>query len=130
MRALVKVLVILAVLALGVSLLVRECASGGNMGAMDRTCRCVGIEWTVYDRRAADGARATRCLGVVASRTCYRITDGPVVACPRRPAARARGHLGDGRQSTVTKRRSIAERLGNAERSRRVLPVCEECGSK
>ena len=53
------------------------------MGAMDRTCRCVGVEWTLYDQRPADGPRKTLCVGLVRSRTCYRDTDGPVVECPR-----------------------------------------------
>lgn len=78
-----RVLLILMAGALAAFLLVHECASGGNMGAMDRTCRCIGIEWTLDDRRPADGPRRTSCLGIVASRTCHRISGGPVIECPR-----------------------------------------------
>ncbi len=76
-------LLIVAAAVLAGLLLVRECASGGGMGAMDRTCRCAGVEWTLYDQRPVDGPRKTICVGLVRSRTCYRNTDGPVVACPR-----------------------------------------------
>jgi hypothetical protein len=70
------------VLAAAVWLLVHECAYGGGMGAAYRTCECRGVEWTVYDRRPADGPRFTICLGLVRSRTCYRLESGPVVPCP------------------------------------------------
>ncbi len=53
------------------------------MGARDRTCDCLGVERTLYDRRPADGPRQSLCVGVVLSRTCYRVTDGPVIECPR-----------------------------------------------
>jgi hypothetical protein len=74
---------IVIVAALAALLLVRECALGGGMGARDRTCRCLGVEWTLYDRRPADGPRQSLCLGVVLSRTCYRTAGGPVIECPR-----------------------------------------------
>ena len=63
-------------------LLVSECADGGGMAALYRTCRCLGVEWELYDRRPADGPHRTLCIGIVRARTCYRTTDGPVVACP------------------------------------------------
>jgi hypothetical protein len=62
--------------------LVSECAGGGGMAAPYQTCRCLGVEWELYDRRPADGPHRTLCVGVVRTRTCYRITDGPVVECP------------------------------------------------
>lgn len=76
--------VVLALVALGALavLLVRECAYGGGMGARDRTCACLGIEWQLDDRRAADGPRRSICIGLVRSRTCYRTSGGPVITCP------------------------------------------------
>ena len=78
-----RALLVLIAGALASLLLVRECAFGGGMGARDRTCRCLGVEWTLDDRRPADGPRQSLCVGVVLSRTCYRVTDGPVIECPR-----------------------------------------------
>lgn len=78
--------VALAVVAAGVVsvyLLVSECASGGSTGARYRTCECLGLEWELYDQRPADGPYKTVCIGLVRSRTCYRMTGGPVVECPR-----------------------------------------------
>ena len=69
-------------LAAAAWLLVHTCAQGGGMGAPYRTCECRGVEWTIYDRRPADGPRSTVCLGLVRSRTCYRLESGPVVPCP------------------------------------------------
>ena len=74
-------LTVMAMGGVGVYLLVSVCASGGNMGARYRTCECVGVEWELYDRRPADGPRKTVCIGFVRSRTCYRMTGGPVVEC-------------------------------------------------
>ena len=71
----------IAVLALGF-FLVRTCADGGAMGSAYRACRCIGLEWTVYDRTAADGPRRTLCLGLTASRSCHQFREGPLVACP------------------------------------------------
>ncbi|MGH7389558.1 MAG: hypothetical protein ACREM3_08900 [Candidatus Rokuibacteriota bacterium] len=67
----------------GAYLLVSECASGGNMGARYATCECLGVEWELHDQRPADGPHRTVCIGLVRSRTCYRMTGGPVVECPR-----------------------------------------------
>lgn len=64
-------------------LLIRECAYGGGMAAMYKTCECLGIEWELYDARPADGPRKTICLGIIQSRTCYRFDAGPVIECPR-----------------------------------------------
>jgi hypothetical protein len=41
------------------------------------------VEWELYDARPADGPHRTVCIGLVRSRTCYRMTDGPVVECSR-----------------------------------------------
>jgi hypothetical protein len=73
----------LAALALAgtMSLLVSVCADGGGMGARYQTCACLGVEWELYDTRPADGPHRTVCVGLVRSRTCYRMTDGPVVEC-------------------------------------------------
>jgi len=76
-------LVVLAVVGLAALLLVRECAYGGNMGARYKTCRCFGIEWELYDARPADGPHKTVCVGIITSRTCYRMTGGPVIECAR-----------------------------------------------
>ena len=65
----------------GASLLISVCASGGNMGARYQTCECLGIEWELQDGRAADGPHRTVCLGLVRSRTCYRMTGGPIIPC-------------------------------------------------
>lgn len=78
-----RVFVALAAGALAAYLLIHECAYGGGMGARDRTCECLGVEWQLYDRRPADGPRRSLCLGIVASRSCYRMTGGPVIQCPR-----------------------------------------------
>lgn len=65
--------------ALAALLLARECAYGGGMGARDRTCECLGVEWQLYDQRAADGPRRSVCVGLIRSRTCFRNSDGPVI---------------------------------------------------
>jgi len=72
-----------AALTLSAVLLVSECAYGGDMGARYKTCECLGLEWELYDVRAADGPHKTVCVGIVRSRTCYRMTGGPIVECPR-----------------------------------------------
>ena len=69
--------------SLAAFLLVSECAYGGGMGARYTTCRCVGVERELYDARPADGPHKTVCVGIVRSRTCYRMTGGPIVECPR-----------------------------------------------
>jgi hypothetical protein len=78
-------LALLIVIAGGLAamLLVRECAFGGGMGGRDRTCRCAGLEWTLYDRRPADGPRQSLCVGVVLSTTRYRMSGGPIIDCPK-----------------------------------------------
>jgi hypothetical protein len=81
MLGIVAALVLAAPLA--VLLLVSECAYGGGMGARDKTCECLGVERELYDARPADGPRRTVCVGIVRSRTCYRMTGGPIVECPR-----------------------------------------------
>jgi hypothetical protein len=81
------VLGVVAALVLAVSLaaflLVSECAYGGGMAARYKTCKCLGVERALYDTRPADGPHKTVCVGIVRSRTCYRMTDGPIVECPR-----------------------------------------------
>ena len=69
--------------SLAASLLVSECAYGGGMGALYKTCECRGVERELYDARPADGPHKTVCVGIVQSRTCYRMTGGPIVECPR-----------------------------------------------
>ena len=64
-------------------LLVSECAYGGGMGARYKTCQCLGVEREQYDARPADGPHKTVCVGIVRSRTCYRMTGGPIIQCPR-----------------------------------------------
>jgi len=76
-------LVVLAVVAVAGTLLIRECAYGGGMGASYKTCECFGMEWELYDSRPADGPRKTICLGIVRSRTCYQFDGGPIIPCPR-----------------------------------------------
>jgi hypothetical protein len=76
-------LVALAAAVLAALLLVRTCADGGNMGARDQTCECLGLEWLLHDGRPADGPRRTVCIGIVRSWTCYRMSGGPVVDCAR-----------------------------------------------
>jgi hypothetical protein len=51
------------------------------MGGAYRACTCRGVEWTLSDRRAADGPRHTLCLGIVTGRTCLRSRGGPADAC-------------------------------------------------
>ena len=82
-KGLRNVLLAIAVVAAAGSLLIRECAYGGGMGAAYKTCRCLGIERELYDHRPADGPRKTICVGIVQSTTCYRYTDGPVIECPQ-----------------------------------------------
>jgi len=72
-----------AAILLGGWFVVHQCAYGGGMGAAYRTCHCLGVEWQLYDRRPADGPRSTICLGIMRSRTCYRLESGPEVECPR-----------------------------------------------
>lgn len=74
---------VVAALVLSAGLLVSECAYGGGMGARYKTCECRGLEWELYDVRAADGPHKTLCVGIVRSRTCYGMTGGPIVECPR-----------------------------------------------
>jgi hypothetical protein len=61
---------------------IHVCADGGAMAAAYRACECLGLEWQLYDRTAADGPRRTLCFGIVRSATCYQSRDGPVVTCP------------------------------------------------
>ena len=56
---------------------VNECAYSGGMGAAYKSCDCLGIEWELYDRTAADGPRKTLCIGIVRSRECYQTMGGP-----------------------------------------------------
>ncbi|HUG37881.1 MAG TPA: hypothetical protein VML54_13060 [Candidatus Limnocylindrales bacterium] len=74
-------LVAVAASAIGASLLISVCASGGNMGARHQTCECLGIEWEIQDGRASDGPHRTVCLGLIRSRTCHQMTGGPVIDC-------------------------------------------------
>ena len=69
--------------SLAVFLLVSECAHGVGMAARYRTCECLGAERELYDTRPADGPHRTGCVGLVRSRTCYQMTGGPIVECPR-----------------------------------------------
>lgn len=73
-------LTVLVLIAVG-WLLINECAYGGGMGAAYRQCDCLGMEWELYDRTAADGPRKTVCLGIVQSTQCYQSMGGPRVAC-------------------------------------------------
>jgi len=82
-RRLGGALEVVAALVLSALLLVSECAYGGGMGARYKTCECLGFEWELYDMRAADGPHKTVCVGIVRSRTCYRMTGGPIVECSR-----------------------------------------------
>jgi hypothetical protein len=76
------VLGVVAAVGAAAWLLVSECAYGGGMGASYRTCECLGVEWELSDARPADGPHKTVCIGIVRSRTCYRMTGGPIVECP------------------------------------------------
>lgn len=79
------VLAAFAVSALAVYVfLYHECASGGAMASVYRTCTCSGIERVVADDTAADGPRRSVCLGVVTSRSCYRYREGPEIECGAR----------------------------------------------
>jgi hypothetical protein len=80
-RARSMVIVLVLLVAAGFAF-IQVCADGGAMAAAYRTCECRGLEWQIYDRTAADGARRTLCLGYLRSRTCYQFRTGPVVACP------------------------------------------------
>jgi hypothetical protein len=76
------VLVAFAVAALaGYVLLYHECADGGAMASVYRTCTCNGIERVLSDQTAADGPRRSVCLGWVTSRSCYRYREGPQIEC-------------------------------------------------
>jgi hypothetical protein len=68
--------------ALGLALMVRICADGGAMASAYRSCECLGLEYELYDRTAADGPRRTLCVGWMRSTTCYQFRSGPVVPCP------------------------------------------------
>ena len=83
LRVALGVVVVVLTVSLAAWLLVSECAYGGGMGARYKTCRCLGVEWELYDARPADGPHKTLCVGVVRSWTCYQMTDGPIVECPR-----------------------------------------------
>ena len=75
-------LLVLAVAFGAVWLLVHhECASGGAMGGLYRTCSCRGVEKVDFDRTAADGPFRTVCVGWVESRTCYQSRGGPEIPC-------------------------------------------------
>lgn len=73
---------VVAAVVLAAFLLVSECAYGGGMGARYKTCECLGGKWELYDARPVDGPHKTVCVGIVRSRTCYRMTGGPIVECP------------------------------------------------
>ena len=83
-RVITPIFVVLLLAALGI-LLVNECDHGGGMGAAYQSCDCLGLEWELYDRTAADGPRKTLCIGIVRSRACYAYIGGPRVACDRDP---------------------------------------------
>jgi hypothetical protein len=74
---------VVAALVLATFLLVSECSYGGGMRARYKTCECLGVERELYDARHADGPHKTVCVGIVRSRTCYRMTGDPIVECPR-----------------------------------------------
>lgn len=65
-------------------LLYHECADGGAMASVYRTCTCNGIERVLLDQTAADGPRRSVCLGWVTSRSCYRYREGPEIECGAR----------------------------------------------
>jgi hypothetical protein len=77
-RLLATLVLVAALLGL---MLVRICSDGGAMGSAYRTCDCLGIEWQLYDRMAADGPRRTVCFGIVRSRSCFQFREGPAIAC-------------------------------------------------
>lgn len=68
--------------ALAGALTIRICADGGAMASAYRSCDCLGVEYELYDRTAADGPRRTLCVGWMRSQTCYQFRSGPVVSCP------------------------------------------------
>jgi hypothetical protein len=70
-----------SVLAAAYMLLYHECADGGAMASVYRTCTCNGIERVLLDQTAADGPRRSVCLGWVTSRSCYRYREGPEIEC-------------------------------------------------
>jgi hypothetical protein len=72
--------IVLILILLGL-LLVNECAFGGGMGASYKSCDCVGMEWELYDRTAADGPRKTLRFGIVQSTRCYMFMSGPRTEC-------------------------------------------------
>jgi hypothetical protein len=79
----VRALVTIALLTAGFALAtVRICADGGAMAGAYQSCECLGLEWELYDRTAADGPRRTLCLGWVRSWTCYGSRSGPEIRCP------------------------------------------------
>ena len=80
--ALGAVAILVVAVSVGAFLLVSECAYGGGMAAPYKTCECLGVERELYDARPADGPHKTLCIGLVRSRTCYRMTGGPIVECP------------------------------------------------
>lgn len=62
-------------------LLIHECSFGGGMGAAAKSCDCVGLEWLLYDRTAADGPRVTICIGIVRATECFQYIGGPTEEC-------------------------------------------------
>jgi hypothetical protein len=81
-----KVVIFLFIVSILVTvglLLVNECAYGGGMGAAYQSCDCLGFEWELYDRTAADGPRKTLCMGIVRFKECYQYMGGPTVECDR-----------------------------------------------
>jgi hypothetical protein len=75
-------LLTLFIVLLGLGLvLINECAYGGAMGSVYRSCDCAGYEWELYDRTEADGPRKTICIGVIQSTECYQYLNGPVEEC-------------------------------------------------
>jgi hypothetical protein len=61
--------------------LMGECAYTAGMGASYQTCDCLGLEWVVADRTAADGPRKTICIGIIRSYDCYQTLYGPKIEC-------------------------------------------------
>ncbi len=76
-------IVALGTLALGLTLVLftKVCYFGGGMPGRYTQCRCLGIEWQLYDQTAADGQRKTLCFGVVTSRKCFQSPGGPEIPC-------------------------------------------------
>jgi|YNPMSStandDraft_2_1061718.scaffolds.fasta_scaffold02347_2 hypothetical protein len=83
-KVIITFLLVLAVLVLISLLLVSTCTlkTGWSVG-VQRSCECIGVEWTLYDQIHVDGVTMSVCIGFIKSKKCYEFKNNKdiVVNC-------------------------------------------------